>query len=145
MNSCLYLIAQSLSNKLTVSPLSQAQLDIMYDQIQSEQPTPTIQSQFNYAWGLIKSNNKSETKQGLEILIKIFKNSPQRRRECLYYLSLGFYKINELQDLKRYADLLLKHEPDNLQAIHLKSSIEEKIAKGELFVAISQRCLRAVC
>lgn len=112
-------------------PLSSAQLDILYDQVQSELPSPTIQSQFNYAWGLIKSNSKKENKQGLEILVKIFKNSPQRRRECLYYLSLGFYKINELQDLKRYVELLLQHEPDNLQAIQLKSCIEEQIAKGE--------------
>lgn len=60
----------------------------------------------------------------------IYKNVPQRRRECLFYLSIGSYKIEELSDAKRYIDALLNHEPDNLQAVHMKKMVEDKISKG---------------
>lgn len=45
-----------------------------------------MQTKFNYAWGLIKSNKREEQQDGVRLLSEIFRASPERRRECLYYL-----------------------------------------------------------
>ncbi|ODV84225.1 hypothetical protein CANARDRAFT_29381 [[Candida] arabinofermentans NRRL YB-2248] len=114
------------------TPLSEQQLAILEQQVEKEKPEPSIQSQFNFAWGLIKSSDKADNKQGINILTDIFKNVPSRRRECLYYLSMGCYKIGEFKESKRYVDALLVHEPENLQALQLKNEIDNEIAKDGL-------------
>ncbi|QPG74363.1 hypothetical protein FOA43_001690 [Brettanomyces nanus] len=114
------------------TPLSEPQLAILERQVDSEQPDPTVQSLFNYAWGLVKSEDKDDNKQGIEILTSIFKKEPARRRECLYYLSVGCYKIAEYRESERYINVLLEHEPDNLQAKSLKNEIGNELAKNSL-------------
>lgn len=114
------------------TPLSEQQLAILEQQVEAEQPDPTIQSQFNLAWGLIKSDLKDDTKQGINILTNIFKSVPNRRRECLYYLAVGCFKIGEYRESKRYIDVLLVHEPNNNQAIVLKKEIDNELAKDSL-------------
>ena len=62
---------------------------------------------------------------------------PERRRECLYYLALGNYKLGSYAEARRYNDLLLDHEPGNLQAGSLRSLIDDKVAKeGMMGIAI---------
>lgn len=118
------------SNINSPSPLSAAQLDILRQQVLSEGDLVSVQSRFNYAWGLIKSNKVDDQRLGVKILTDVFKDSPQRRRECLYYLSIGTYKLGDYSDSRRYADALIQHEPENSQAIALKKMIEDQIAKG---------------
>lgn len=68
---------------------------------------------------------------------EIFRNAPERRRECLYYLALGNFKLGNYADARRYNDLLLDREPANLQADSLRGLIDEKVAKdGLMGVAI---------
>jgi mitochondrial fission 1 protein len=71
------------------------------------------------------------------LLSEIFRNSPERRRECLYYLALGNYKLGNYAEARRYNDLLLDLEPANLQAGSLKTLIDDKVAReGLVGVAI---------
>lgn len=114
------------------TPLSDEQLNILKEQVESEQPDPTVQSQFNYAWGLVKSDDKADNKQGIDILTSIFKNAPKRRRECLYYLAVGCYKIGETQESERYLDVLLQHEPENRQALALKKEINSDFSTNSM-------------
>lgn len=87
--------------------------------------------------GLIKSNNRGEQQEGVRLLSEIFRNSRERRRECLYYLALGNYKLGNYAEARRYNELLLELEPANLQAGSLKGLIDEKVAKeGLVGVAI---------
>lgn len=87
--------------------------------------------------GLIKSSARGEQQEGVRLLSEIFRNSPERRRECLYYLALGNYKLGNFAEARRYNDLLLDHEPSNLQAGSLRGLIDDKVAKeGLLGVAI---------
>lgn len=68
---------------------------------------------------------------------EIFRNAPERRRECLYYLALGNFKLGNYAEARRYNDLLLDREPGNLQADSLRGLIDEKVAKdGLMGVAI---------
>ena len=65
----------------------------------------------------------------MRLLSEIFRNSRERRRECLYYLALGNYKLGNYAEARRYNELLLELEPANLQAGSLKGLIDEKVAK----------------
>ena len=114
-------------------PLLPQQLEILRQQVINEGgDNATIQSKFNYAWGLIKSNHLNNERLGIKILTDIYKESPNRRRECLYYLTVGCYKINEFTMAKRYVDTLYEHEPNNKQVQILKQMVEDKIQRETL-------------
>jgi fission 1 protein len=87
--------------------------------------------------GLIKSNTRNDQQLGIQLLSEIFRSSPDRRRECLYYLALGNYKLGNYAEARRYNDLLMDLEPNNLQAASLRGLIEEKVQReGLVGVAI---------
>jgi fission 1 protein len=87
--------------------------------------------------GLIKSNARQDQQEGVRLLSDIFRTSPERRRECLYYLALGNYKLGNYGEARRYNDLLLEKEPANLQASSLRELIDNKVAReGLMGVAI---------
>ncbi|KAK8207218.1 hypothetical protein IWZ01DRAFT_438502, partial [Phyllosticta capitalensis] len=122
---------------LPSSPLKPEELQVLRAQYEKEGDYVGIQTKFNYAWGLIKSTQRSEQQEGVRLLSEIFRNSPERRRECLYYLALGNYKLGNYAEARRYNDLLLDLEPANLQAGSLKSLIDDRVAKeGLMGVAI---------
>lgn len=85
--------------------------------------------------GLIKSNSRGEQQEGVRLLSEIFRNSRERRRECLYYLALGNYKLGNYAEARRYNELLLELEPANLQAGSLKDLIDDKVTKEGLMGA----------
>jgi mitochondrial fission 1 protein len=66
----------------------------------------------------------------VELIVEIYKEAPGRRRECLYYLALGQYKLGHYSEARRYNDLLLEKEPRNMQALSLKALIEDRVARG---------------
>lgn len=88
-----------------------------------------MQTKFNYAWGLIKSNHRGEQQLGVQLLSDIWKTAPERRRECLYYLALGNYKLGNYAEARRYNDKLLEKEPGNLQGGSLQQLIDDKVSK----------------
>ncbi|KAJ5329826.1 hypothetical protein N7541_005610 [Penicillium brevicompactum] len=119
------------------SPLKPAELQVLRSQYEKEGDYVGIQTKFNYAWGLIKSNLRPEQQEGVRLLSEIFRDAPERRRECLYYLGLGNFKLGNYGEARRYNDLLLEKEPANLQAASLGSLIDDKVAKeGLMGVAI---------
>jgi fission 1 protein len=70
-------------------------------------------------------------------LTDVFRTTPERRRECLYYLALGNFKLGNYAEARRYNDLLLEKEPNNLQAASLQTLIDDKVAReGMMGVAI---------
>ncbi|KAJ6257055.1 mitochondrial membrane protein [Drechslerella dactyloides] len=119
------------------SPLKEPELEVLRRQYEREGQYVGVQTKFNYAWGLIKSDKAAEQRYGIKLLTEIFRDSPERRRECLYYLALGNYKLGNYAEARRYNDLLLERENANLQAMSLKGLIEDRVAKeGMLGVAI---------
>lgn len=69
------------------------------------------------------------------MLSEIFRNSPERRRECLYYLGLGNYKLGNYAEARKYNDLLLDHEPQNMQATSLKQLIDDRVSRDGMIGA----------
>ncbi|KJK92132.1 hypothetical protein H633G_03973 [Metarhizium anisopliae BRIP 53284] len=119
------------------TPLSPSELQVLRAQYEKEGDMVGVQTKFNYAWGLVKSNNRNDQQLGVRLLSDIFRLSPERRRECLYYLALGNYKLGNYGEPRRYNDLLLDKEPANLQASDLRQLIDNKVAKeGLMGVAI---------
>jgi len=119
------------------SPLKPAELAVLRAQYEKEGEYVGIQTKFNYAWGLIKSANREEQQRGVQLLADVFRTSPDRRRECLYYLAMGHYKLSNYSESRRYNDILLELEPDNMQALSLKALVDDKVQKeGLVGVAI---------
>ncbi|KAF3041973.1 hypothetical protein E8E12_009434 [Didymella heteroderae] len=114
------------------SPLKPDELQVLRAQYEKEGEYVGLQTKFNYAWGLIKSNDRPDQQEGVRLLSEIFRGSRERRRECLYYLALGNYKLGNYAEARRYNELLLELEPANLQAGSLKGLIDEKVAKEGL-------------
>ncbi|RFU71735.1 mitochondria fission 1, partial [Trichoderma arundinaceum] len=85
------------------TPLNPSELSVLRAQFEKEGEMVGVQTKFNYAWvrslppsplpGLVKSNNRNDQQLGVRLLSDIFRVSPERRRECLYYLALGNYKL----------------------------------------------------
>ncbi|KAJ6444287.1 tetratricopeptide repeat 11 Fission 1 protein [Purpureocillium lavendulum] len=118
-------------------PLNTSELNVLRAQYEKEGEMVGVQTKFNYAWGLVKSNGRHDQQLGVRLLSDIFRLSPERRRECLYYLALGNYKLGNYGEARRYNDLLLDREPANLQASDLRQLIDAKVAKeGLMGVAI---------
>jgi fission 1 protein len=131
--------------------LKPEELQVLRAQYEKEGEYVGLQTKFNYAWvcasrfrmcyaytlhahadvfqGLIKSNSRPDQQEGVRLLSEIFRNSRERRRECLYYLALGNYKLGNYAEARRYNELLLELEPANLQAGSLKGLIDDKVAK----------------
>jgi len=119
------------------SPLKPQELQVLRSQYEKEGEHVGVQTKFNFAWGLIKSNTRNDQQEGVRLLSDIFRTSPERRRECLYYLALGNYKLGNYAEARRYNDLLVEKEPGNLQAASLRGLIDDKVAReGLLGVAI---------
>ncbi|CAJ2502148.1 Uu.00g050010.m01.CDS01 [Anthostomella pinea] len=110
------------------TPLKPSELKVLRDQYEKEGEMVGVQTKFNYAWGLVKSNSRNDQQLGVQLLSEIFRLSPERRRECLYYLALGNYKLGNFGEARRYNDLLLEKEPANLQAADLRRLIDDKVA-----------------
>jgi len=111
--------------------LSYDELEVLRLQYQKElaQSHITIQTKFNYAWGLVKSPVREHQVEGVRLLQDIYRTEPTRRRECLYYLALGYYKMGNYADARSFNDVLLEKEPTNLQAQSLASLIEQAVTK----------------
>ncbi|KAJ1975482.1 mitochondrial membrane protein [Dimargaris verticillata] len=114
------------------TPLSQEELDVLSRQYEREgEQRASLQTKFNYAWGLVKSNYRRDQEKGIQLLLEILQEAPNRRRECYYYLALGFYKMGSYADAKRFNDALLTQEPRNEQALSLSELIDRKVSRGK--------------
>ncbi|KAG2189796.1 hypothetical protein INT46_005184 [Mucor plumbeus] len=118
-------------------PLSPAELEVLRRQYIKEGEYVTIQTKFNYAWGLVKSAKSEHLELGIKLLTEIYTDAPERRRECLYFLAIGNFKISNYSEARRFNDQLLKLEPRNDQALALKQLIDEKVStEGVIGLAI---------
>ncbi|KAK1221045.1 mitochondrial membrane protein [Marasmius sp. AFHP31] len=120
-------------------------LRLQYER-ESLQAHVTVQTKFNYAWGLVKSPLREHQVEGVKLLqgpspplspnekitnlaAELYRSEPKRRRECLYYLALGHYKMGNYEEARKFNELLLEKEPTNLQAISLAQLIEKGVTK----------------
>ncbi|KAK0432879.1 hypothetical protein EV421DRAFT_1847109 [Armillaria borealis] len=84
--------------------LSYDELEVLKLQYEKEltQAHVTVQTKFNYAWGLVKSPMREHQVEGVRLLQDLYRAEPTRRRECLYYLALGHYKMGNFDEARRF-------------------------------------------
>ncbi|KAG1448374.1 hypothetical protein G6F46_011257 [Rhizopus delemar] len=100
--------------------LSPAELEVLRRQYIKEGEYVTVQTKFNYAWGLIRSAKTDHIELGIKLLTAI-----------------GNFKISNYAEARRFNDQLLKLEPRNEQAAGLKKLIDEKVStEGVIGLAI---------
>ncbi|KAK7466453.1 Mitochondrial fission 1 protein [Stygiomarasmius scandens] len=111
--------------------LSYDELEVLRLQYERElaQAHVTVQTKFNYAWGLVKSPLKDHQVEGVRLLQDLYRSEPSRRRECLYYLALGHYKMGNFEEARKFNGLLLEKEPTNMQAKSLGQLIDKGVAR----------------
>lgn len=83
-------------------------------------------------WGLIKSNNPDMQTEGIKLLqgelfstavhtaavpvahdAEIYSASPSHRRECSYYIAVGYYKLRQYANAKRFnGELVFRFVPE---------------------------------
>ncbi|KAF8492998.1 hypothetical protein F5888DRAFT_1618358 [Russula emetica] len=120
--------------------LSYDELQVLRTQYEKEvaQSHITTQTKFNYAWGLVKSPVREHQVEGVQLLADIYRSEPTRRRECLYYLALGHYKMGNYDESKNFNSRLLEKEPTNMQAQSLDTLIEKAVKReGYIGMAIA--------
>ncbi|KAJ1643101.1 mitochondrial membrane protein [Coemansia erecta] len=118
--------------------LSAEELQVLQRQYEREGSQVRVQTKFNYAWGLVKSSKKSEQQMGVYLMHEIYSEHNERKRECLYYLGIGYYKMGEYADARVYIERLLALEPDNKQAKCLRKLIDDRVSRdGMIGLAVS--------
>ncbi|KAI7861466.1 hypothetical protein BDF14DRAFT_1869063 [Spinellus fusiger] len=117
--------------------LGEEELEVLRRQYLKEGEFVTVQTKFNYAWGLIRSRDHQDAELGLLLLTEIYTDYPERRRECLYFIALGHYKLSNYTEARRFNQKLQKLEPNNEQALGLGKLIDEKVStEGVIGLAI---------
>jgi len=88
-------------------------------------------TQFNYAWCLIRSDKKDDILKGV-LLIQGLCHSGTDQRDYLYFIAEGYYKLNEYKSALRYTNRLLQIEPQNRQGRELQEKITAQMKKDGL-------------
>ncbi|KAJ1667101.1 mitochondrial membrane protein [Coemansia sp. RSA 1646] len=112
--------------------LTDEEILVLQRHFEREHPNVRVQTRFNYAWGLTKGNKKQQQKHGIEMMHEIYDKYPERRRECMYYLAMGYYRTGEYNNARVHIERLLALEPSNTQARDLRKRIEDKLTREGL-------------
>lgn len=96
---------------------------------QLAQSKVSLQTQFEYAWCLVRSSYYGDIRKGIMLLEDLFKNeAAQDKRDYLYYLAIGYARIKVCHTgtsdtfLKIYA-FTLSCSHSNVLLVHLSSTI----------------------
>ncbi|CDW98216.1 hypothetical protein, partial [Sporisorium scitamineum] len=120
--------------------LSPSELQVLKSQYETELAAGhvTTQTKFNYAWGLVKSKQRADMSIGVGLLTEIYRSDPPRRRECLYYLSLGHYKMGNYDEARSNPHRTRTQQPSGAkpQSAHRKGHR----SRGLHWYGIDRRC-----
>ncbi|KAH7844291.1 hypothetical protein Vadar_026524 [Vaccinium darrowii] len=83
------------------------------------------------SWALIHSRQPEDVQRGIAMLEASLANgsSPLQQREKLYLLAVGYYRSGEYRRSRQLAEKCLEIAPDWRQALTLKKTVEDRIAK----------------
>jgi len=104
------------------------------------------ESQFEYAWCLVRSRYPADIRKGIILLEDLFQNRDNsNKRDYLYYLAIGNTKLKEYATALKYVRALLQVEPGNRQAQELEALVSKKLEKdGMVGMAVAGGAALAV-
>lgn len=85
---------------------------------------------FSLAYALIASKTKEFVIRGIHIFTEILISNQQRWRECKFFIALGNLYIGNYDAARMNVNDLLSVEPNNMQALALKTEIDKKSLRG---------------
>ncbi|KAK2719217.1 hypothetical protein QYM36_004891 [Artemia franciscana] len=92
----------------------------------------TAASKFNFAFCLVKSRYAEDIKNGIKFLEElIIKGDEEARRDYIFYLAYGHFKLKDYPKALEYTETLLAMEPNNRQAMDMKTNIKKKMEIGK--------------
>ncbi|CAM8985680.1 hypothetical protein QQ045_006150 [Rhodiola kirilowii] len=83
------------------------------------------------SWALVHSKHPEDVQRGIAMLETSLTNAntPLQKRERLYLLAVGYYRSGDYSRSRQLAERCLEIAPDWRQALYLKKTVEDKIAK----------------
>ncbi|KAL9411521.1 hypothetical protein AB3S75_045176 [Citrus x aurantiifolia] len=83
------------------------------------------------SWALVHSRQAEDVQRGIAMLEASLANSspPLQQREKLYLLAVGYYRTGEYAKSRQILEQCLEIAPDWRQALGLKKTVEDRIAK----------------
>ncbi|AES81249.1 putative mitochondria fission 1 protein [Medicago truncatula] len=83
------------------------------------------------SWALVHSRQQEDIHRGIAMLETSLGNdrSPLHQREKLYLLAVGYYRATDYPRSRQLLEQCLEIAPDWRQALSLKKTVEERIAK----------------
>ncbi|XP_006295028.2 mitochondrial fission 1 protein A [Capsella rubella] len=83
------------------------------------------------SWALVHSRQAEDIQRGIDMLEASLANSspPLEDREKLYLLAVGYYRTGDYSKSRQLVERCIQMQPDWRQALGLKKTIEDKIAK----------------
>jgi len=125
-------LKQQLEHEATLDVTKQlAEAQRAYEMDIRENNKASAPKKSDYAYCLIASPRAQDRQTGLTLLKELHGEDPGNR-DYLYYIALGNYKLQDFVEARKYADMLLSIEPQNTQALDIKSLAQEKVAQEGL-------------
>uniref|UniRef100_UPI00358ED694 mitochondrial fission 1 protein-like n=1 Tax=Myxine glutinosa TaxID=7769 RepID=UPI00358ED694 len=91
------------------------------------------ETQFEYAWCLVRSKYAMDIRRGVLLLEELLPGSPEdERRDYLFYIGIGSYRLKEYEKSLKCMKTLLKNEPTNKQALDLQRLVKKTMEKDAL-------------
>lgn len=88
------------------------------------------QSQFNYAWCLIRSKYKADIRKGIDLFKDLYLHeNDSGKRDYIFYIAVGETKLKNYDEALRVVKGLLEVEPSNSQAKELETLIYKRRKK----------------
>ncbi|OAY40255.1 mitochondrial fission 1 protein A [Manihot esculenta] len=83
------------------------------------------------SWALVHSKRPEDVQRGIAMVEASLANvgSPLQQREKVYLLAVGYYRSGEYSRSRQLVEQCLEVAPDWRQALVLKKTIEDRIAK----------------
>ncbi|XP_026424351.1 mitochondrial fission 1 protein A-like [Papaver somniferum] len=83
------------------------------------------------SWALVHSRQPEDVQRGIAMLEASLAGAltPLQKREKLYLLSVGYYRSGDYSKSRQLLDRCLEIAPDFRQALSLKKTVEDRIAK----------------
>lgn len=85
----------------------------------------TEDDKFTYAWHLVKSQYRNDIAKGIGLMNELVKKGKDQR-DFLYYMAIGYYKLEDYPAADECVNRVLEMEPRNSQANQLKALINKK-------------------
>ncbi|KAA8494159.1 Mitochondrial fission 1 protein [Porphyridium purpureum] len=91
----------------------------------------SLDTQFNLAWALIISGESVQVQEGV-LLMQLLREARFSDRDCLYYMALGEFQLENLSTSRRLLKELLDISPNCVEAIALLEKVDATITRDGL-------------